>query len=70
MKFYNTIDDQGRFAGLKAYCIGDGQYDTHSISYLYERSIYQGLGETMGLDRLVGGEEIPEYRRQAIVKSP
>jgi len=53
MKFYNVIDELGRYCGLKVDLTGDGQYDSHTCSYLYERQQYKKLGDIMGLDALI-----------------
>lgn len=53
MKFYNVIDEKGRFNGLKIEIKGDGQYDSHWYSYLQYREIGKEIGDVMGLDKLV-----------------
>lgn len=54
MRFYNTIDEKGRFIGLKIDCNANGeQRDSHGISYVGARAMLSQIGEPMGLDRLV-----------------
>ena len=51
MKFYNVMDDQNRFCGLKIEITEkSGQYDTHGFSYLYMRNMYKEMDDKMGLD--------------------
>ena len=56
MIFYNLIDELGRFNGYKVEVPGNGQYDTHGMSYMRARQVYQEMGEVMGLDLLIGQE--------------
>ena len=52
MKFYNRLDEQGRFLGLKYDLTSTaGQENTHTYSYLYCRKMYQDMGLIMGLDQ-------------------
>lgn len=48
MKFYNVIDEQGRFKEVRAYLEKSGQVDTHTVSYLYAR---EQRKELLGLDK-------------------
>ena len=51
MEFFNKIDDRGRFYGLDVYDgNGDGQKDSHGISYLGARKLIEELyGKNIGL---------------------
>jgi hypothetical protein len=52
MKCYNTIDEQGRLVKQPVFYIdGNGQYESHSVSYLYVREQYKELGQIMGLKK-------------------
>ena len=53
MKFYNIIDDKGRFLELKVTFEKSGQVDSHTVSYMYARGIYQQMGQVMGLETLI-----------------
>ena len=38
MQIINVIDEKGRFTGLKfGFCAQDGQFDSHTYSYVYAR---------------------------------
>jgi len=52
MKFYNQIDDQGRFYGFFVTDEPAGQVDSHGFSYLFARKFHQETGDVMGLDVL------------------
>ena len=49
MTFYNIIDEQGRFCGLKYDNKKITQTDSHTISYLGARKMLSEI-EEMGLD--------------------
>jgi hypothetical protein len=51
MIIYNIIDELGRFKDYKAEIKGNGQYDTHTYSYLYARVVKKELGQVMGLEK-------------------
>ena len=45
LEIFNNIDEQGRFLGCKvAYGIRPGQSDSHTISYLHQRRMYEAAG--------------------------
>jgi len=52
MKFFNLIDEQGRFCGLKVSDELAGQEDSHTYSYMKLRNMYKELGDTMGLEKI------------------
>lgn len=57
MKIYNSIDEKGRMTKLpKFYFDGNGQYDSHTISYLCARNIIKNSNK----DELMGLEKITE----------
>ena len=56
--FYNVKDEQNRFIRLKPDLKGDGQYDSHTFSYLCVRRIEQEMygGKPIGLEQKVNDE--------------
>ena len=51
--FLNRIDEKNRFSGLEIHlCPISQQSDTHELSYLGARNMYQKLNITMGFDKL------------------
>lgn len=59
MKFFNILDEQQRFVGLKTSVNEYGeQRNSHTYSYMQQRKLYQELGDEMGLDRLVKKTEV------------
>lgn len=60
MRFYNIIDERGRFCGLKIEKDGrDGQCDTHTYSYFYCRQMFRESGSTPALDRDLSFQDRP-----------
>lgn len=53
LKFYNRLDEQQRFIELFMTNEPSGQADTHGMSYLACREVYEQMGEQMGLNALV-----------------
>lgn len=51
----NKIDEQGRFRGLETHLVPIARpvCDTHGISYLGARKMYQEMGETMAFDKSI-----------------
>lgn len=57
MKFFNVLDERGRYVGLKVDLDTDGpQADTHTYSYLGARQVHEELGETEGLEKITEEE--------------
>ena len=55
MKTYNILDEHNRLTKLPVYYFnGNGQYDSHTYSYLELRKVYQEqLGWIMGLETII-----------------
>jgi hypothetical protein len=73
MYFINTLDEKGRFSGLKFDSTRTGQADSHTYSYLLFRKIHQeDLEEIMGFDREdlynEGGYVTPTHKRSELDK--
>lgn len=68
MKFYNILDDQNRFIGLKVYPIGNGQYDSHSVSYLYARSLYKQMSNNEPIGLELGNKSLKELLADAEIE--
>jgi len=52
MEIYNHLDGQNRLYRVSYYNNGvNGQYDTHGLSYLEARKMYQDMGLVMGLEK-------------------
>jgi hypothetical protein len=72
MYFINTLDEKGRFSGLKFDSTRTGQADSHTYSYLLLRKMYQeDLKHIMGFDRgdlYKDGFVIPTDKRSELDK--
>ena len=59
MQYINTIDEKGRFMGLKGYISAtSNQGDIHTYSYLGSRKARQEMGKVMGLEKEVLSDDI------------
>lgn len=52
MKVINILDEKNRLFDIRYYCEDSKQMNSHGISYLESRKLYQECDEVMGLDRL------------------
>lgn len=51
MEFFNVVDDKERFVRLKVNVSQKTeQYDSHTVSYLKAREMYEERGDVMGFD--------------------
>ena len=53
MSLYLMIDEQDRLSYIKAEDSDNKILSSHTFSYMYQRKMYQELGDTMGLDRIM-----------------
>ena len=52
MQFINRLDEKQRFVGLKTELNGPtGQINTHGLSYMGLRKMFQEAGKIMGFDK-------------------
>ena len=64
MIVYNSIDEKDRMTRLPTYYLtGLGQYDSHTVSYLWARTMMKECcAEPMGLDQIIPGLLNDDYR--------
>ena len=62
LNLMNRLDQENRMFGFQVW-LGEapGQADSHGYSYLYARTLYQELGQTMGLDKSIAINERKMY---------